>query len=185
MGDRIAALHRFLKSAGLAADMTDQKNRISRPGPYLRTAAAAAIMLGLAGCGARGPANAAAANGSAPGPAPALAVGEWEVSTVMIPRPGMPLPPAETSRIRVEPEQAFAPTAEFFTLSGGGCTQNNVRVADGRISGSMTCPGQGSFREVRYQVNGSYSLRAFQVTVDAQLSVLAFRQERRGRFLRP
>jgi len=150
-----------------------------------RVAAAAAILLALAGCDPRKSSNSAAVNVTGEAAALALVPGQWELSVLTPPPPGAPLQPPRTSTTYVSVEQAAEPLRLFAPDAGDSCRDNRIRVADGRISGYAICPGQGSFREVRLELNGSYSQRQFNVTTDMNLGGLRIREERRGRFLRP
>jgi hypothetical protein len=149
-----------------------------------RAAMAAAILLAAAGCDWRKPGQAVAANEAAAAPAFALAEGQWEISTQQPAPPGRPMPPPNVATTHINAEQAIDPRRFFAPDAGESCRENNIRVANRRISGRAICPGQGGFREVGVEVNGSYGQRQFNLTTDTYLGGMKIREERRGRFLR-
>ncbi|HMC91177.1 MAG TPA: DUF3617 domain-containing protein [Allosphingosinicella sp.] len=144
-----------------------------------------ALAAALAACGKPTPGrsdNGAAANASANAGAPAetataaapakpgapggvtLNPGQWETvtETAMTGIPaGMPPAVAEkmksqkmTSRHCLTPEKAAHPGSDFFGKASKECT-NNVVMAGGRVSGSMTCKSPGGSSSV-ISIDGQY-----------------------------
>lgn len=128
--------------------------------------------------------NAATSSGGDAGTAGAAMVemrpGQWE-TTVEVLRldmanvPGMPagmtqpLPPPQTIRSCVTPEQARRPDADMF--AGGnqaGCTYENFSMTGGRIQGAVTCNSSGT--TVRSTFNGSFGAESMQVESESQVS---------------
>lgn len=104
--------------------------------------------------------------------------GQWEmnVSVVRVDAPGMPkglnptLPPPQTTRACITPEQARSPGPG---LAGGvqssACASDDYRMADGRISGTMTCTREGV--NVRATVSGTYTRETMDLTMNTQSQV--------------
>ena len=160
--------------------MNDQPTRLSRANRWTLRATAT-IMLALAGCDKGRSSESVGANEAAP--RPAFADGMWEISTTTLPRPGEPLPEPRVMQPHIDGGADRFPPAHFFADARDGCDERGVRIADGRISGAIVCAAEGN-RGTRYQLNGTYSERQFQVTVDIVQDGTTTRLERRGRFIR-
>lgn len=104
-----------------------------------------------------------------------LESGQWDmnVAVTKMEAPGLPqganvpLPPPQTVSQCVTPEQARNPGADF--ASGGqqgGCTSDDYRMADGRISGTLQCNQQGV--TMRATVSGSYTRDTMDMTMNSQ-----------------
>lgn len=147
----------------------------------MRTSIAAFAAALLASCGGQSgnqqaapagneAAPAAATGAGAAAGATALQPGLWEITTEVLRMevPNMPqgisaAPPPTTVRSCLTPEQANAPTGGFFAGSDnpGGCTAENMSMADGRIQGVVQCNQPGS--AMRSTMEGRFSAASFQV----------------------
>ena len=148
------------------------------------TAAVLATAL-LAACSGQSGNDQTAADGAAPAEAgsgageaglAALQPGEWEttVEVLSMEVPGMPagmaapaIPPT-TTRHCVTPEEAAQPNAEFFAgnAEGAACQRENFTIANGRISGVITCAAEGT--TIRSEMNGQFASDRYEVTSRTQ-----------------
>jgi len=110
-----------------------------------------------------------------------LAPGEWEITTLTVPRPGAPGAPESTTGTTIlSEEEAVDPPPSFF----GACRTGALDMSGGQVRGSMPCHGDGALSNASVSVIGSYSRTSFQVTVDTRFMGMTLRQEIRGRHLR-
>ena len=137
-----------------------------------------ASALALAGCGAGETGNEAAANEAGEAAAPAAAKtetaelrpGMWEIRMELPTVPDMPkemadmVPREMTAQQCITPEEARASSAEIF---GGeqaeGCTTSGVSMADGKMRGTLTCPGEAGQGPTRMVIEGSYSPESYDI----------------------
>ncbi len=153
---------------------------------FYRVSAAVLATALLAACSGQS-GNDQAANGAAPAESgstaatgdaglAALQAGEWEttVEVLSMEMPGMPagaaapaIPPT-TTRHCVTPEQAAQPSAEFFSgnLESAGCQRENFTIANGRISGVVSCAADGT--TIRSELNGQFSSDSYEMTSRTQ-----------------
>jgi hypothetical protein len=103
-----------------------------------------------------------------------LQPGQWEtnVAIVRLEAPGMPkganvpLPPPTTTSSCLTPEQARNPDANFAAGNTSGCSSEDYRMADGRISGTLTCNQQGT--SMRATLAGTYTPTTMDMTMNSQ-----------------
>ena len=154
----------------------------------MRVAATGIAILMLAACGGQsGGGNEAGDNaaggaeaGSSGGGAASVALqpGMWEttVEVVRMNVPNMPagasrpLPPPQTVNYCLTAAQAAQPNANFLTGSGeaGGCTSENLSMANGRIQGTVTCNAQGA--QMRSTMDGQFTPTSYEMTTQVQTS---------------
>ena len=157
----------------------------------MRVAVGGIAILMLAACGGQSGGNEAAGNatggntaGAAEAPAGggaagvALQPGQWEttVEVVRMNMPNMPagasppLPPPTTVNYCLTAAQAAQPNANFLTGSGeaGGCTSENLSMANGRIQGTVTCNAQGA--QMRSTMDGQFTPTSYEMTTQVQTS---------------
>lgn len=103
-----------------------------------------------------------------------LEPGQWDMNLAVtkIEAPGLPqganvpLPPPQTVSQCLTPEQARNPGADFAGGGQQGCTSDDYRMADGRISGTIQCNQQGT--SMRATVSGSYTRDSMGMTMNSQ-----------------
>ena len=103
-----------------------------------------------------------------------LEPGQWDMNLAVtkIEAPGLPqganvpLPPPQTVSQCLTPEQARNPGADFAGGGQQGCTSDDYRMADGRISGTIQCNQQGT--SMRATVSGSYTRDSMDMTMNSQ-----------------
>jgi len=113
----------------------------------------------LAGCG---------------GESTVLEPGQWDMNVAItkmeapsLPKgANIPLPPPQTVSQCLTPEQARNPGADFAGGGQQGCTSDDYRMADGRISGTIQCNQQGT--SMRATVNGSYTRDSMDMTMNSE-----------------
>ena len=113
----------------------------------------------LAGCG---------------GESTVLEPGQWDMNVAItkMEAPGLPqganvpLPPPQTVSQCLTPEQARNPGADFAGGGQQGCTSNDYRMADGRISGTIQCNQQGT--SMRATVAGTYTRDSMDMTMNSE-----------------
>lgn len=113
----------------------------------------------LAGCG---------------GESTVLESGQWDMNVAItkMEAPGLPqganvpLPPPQTVSQCLTPEQARNPGADFAGGGQQGCTSDDYRMADGRISGTIQCNQQGT--SMRATVAGSYTRDSMDMTMNSE-----------------
>ena len=113
----------------------------------------------LAGCG---------------GESTVLESGQWDMNVAItkMEAPGLPqganvpLPPPQTVSQCLTPEQARNPGADFAGGGQQGCTSDDYRMADGRISGTIQCNQQGT--SMRATVAGTYTRDSMDMTMNSQ-----------------
>jgi hypothetical protein len=157
----------------------------------MRLAGTGIAILMLAACGGQSGGNEAngnAAGGNAAGgtEAPggggggaasaALQPGMWEttVEVVRMSAPNMPAgvtpptPPPTTVSYCLTAAQAAQPNANFLTGSGeaGGCTSENLSMANGRIQGVVSCNAQGA--SMRSTMDGQFTPTSYDMTTQVQ-----------------
>lgn len=106
----------------------------------------------------------------------ALQPGMWEttVEVVRMNMPNMPagmtppMPPPTTVNYCLTAEQAAQPNANFLTGSGeaGGCTSENLSMANGRIQGVVTCSAQGT--SMRSTMDGRFTPTGYEMTTQVE-----------------
>jgi hypothetical protein len=144
-----------------------------------------AAAFALAGCGGGGDGNQSgdgnqASTAKAGGGASAnvtMQPGQWEM-TVTVTRmnvPGMPagmtppMPPPQTSRTCITPEEAQQASSSFLnetTGAGEGCTSQNSSMSGGRIQANVQCNRPEG--QVRMTMNGQYSATTLDMTQQVQ-----------------
>jgi len=104
-----------------------------------------------------------------------LEPGQWDmnVAVTKIEAPGMPqganvpMPPPQTISQCLTPEQARNPGADFAGGGQqGGCTSEDYRMADGRISGTLQCNQAGA--TMRATVSGTFTRESMDMTMNSQ-----------------
>ncbi len=103
-----------------------------------------------------------------------LEPGQWDMNVAItkMEAPGLPqganipLPPPQTVSQCLTPEQARNPGADFAGGGQQGCTSEDYRMADGRISGTIQCDQQGT--TMRATVAGTYSRDSMDMTMNSQ-----------------
>ena len=113
----------------------------------------------LAGCG---------------GESTVLEPGQWDMNVAItkMEAPGLPqganvpLPPPQTVSQCLTPEQARNPGADFAGGGQQGCTSDDYRMADGRISGTIQCNQQGT--SMRATVAGTYTRDSMDMTMNSE-----------------
>ena len=145
-----------------------------------------AALLATAGCqkpaSLRGDGNSGTAAVADGADALVLTPGEWEITTVSVPRPGAPGgPETRTTTLSVSVEDAANPAAHVF----GECQPGALHVARGNVQGNMPCHGDGALSRATVSVTGSYTRDRFQLTQDLRFMGYTVREERRGRLVRP
>jgi hypothetical protein len=142
-------------------------------------------MTAMAGCqkpGSHGGTNDTAAAGAEVADAYILSPGEWEITTVTVPRPGAPgAPETRTSTLSLSVEDALNPGPQVF----GECENGALHVSGGSVQGNMPCHGEGALSRATVSVTGSYTRDRFQITTDLHFMGYTVREERRGRLVRP
>ena len=104
-----------------------------------------------------------------------MAPGLWEVNSEVIEARGPDLPrevrnrmvgPRPSRRHCLTAEQAAPPSAEILAArSGRDCVQQDFRVADGRLSGTMICPN------ARVRMAGRYGPQAYETRMEMETPV--------------
>jgi hypothetical protein len=127
---------------------------------------------------ASGNAESTAASGGAGGGV-RLQPGEWEMSFEMIgiEAPGMPAGTADmmkkgrtTVKSCISEADANKPGPNIFQPEkGSNCKAEGTLVKDGRIAGTMICPGTGGTGGVTLVVNGEYGPTRFDVTTRTEM----------------
>lgn len=120
--------------------------------------------------------DAGASGGGAAGAA--FQPGMWEttVEVVRMTMPNMPAgmtpptPPPTTVRHCLTAEQAARPNANFLTGSGeaGGCTAENLTMANGRIQGTVSCSSEGT--QMRSTMDGQFTGTSYEMTTQVETS---------------
>lgn len=103
-----------------------------------------------------------------------LEPGQWDMNVAItkMEAPGLPqganipLPPPQTVSQCLTPEQARNPGADFAGGGQQGCTSDDYRMADGRISGTIQCNQQGT--TMRATVAGTYNRDSMDMTMNSQ-----------------
>jgi hypothetical protein len=151
----------------------------------MRYAGTAIALLLLAACGGQS-GNEAGGNATGDAEAPggggggaasvALQPGMWEttVEVVRMNMPNMPagmnppMPPPTTVNYCLTAAQAAQPNANFLTGSGeaGGCTSENLSMANGRIQGVVTCSAQGT--SMRSTMDGQFTPTSYEMTTQVE-----------------
>jgi hypothetical protein len=153
-----------------------------------RSIAALAAVL-LASCGGQGENQQAAPGGNEAAPATttadtgeavaatALQPGLWEITTEVVamevanmPQGKSALPSPTTTRSCLTADQASAPNGAFFAGSGepGGCTAENMAMAEGRIQGVVQCDQPGG--AMRSTLEGRFTATSFEVNQRVETS---------------
>ena len=151
----------------------------------MRLAGTGIAILMLAACGGQSGSNEAGGNAAGGAEAPgggggaasvALQPGMWEttVEVVRMSAPNMPAgvtpptPPPTTVSYCLTAAQAAQPNANFLTGSGeaGGCTSENLSMANGRIQGVVSCNAQGT--QMRSTMDGQFTPTSYDMTTHVQ-----------------
>ena len=112
---------------------------------------------------------------SACGESTVLEPGQWDMNVAVtkveapnIPQgTNVPLPPPQTISQCLTPEQARNPGADFAGGGQqGGCTSEDYRMADGRISGTLQCNQAGA--TMRATVSGTFTRETMDMTMNSQ-----------------
>jgi hypothetical protein len=132
-------------------------------------------VLALAACSGGGEANETAGNEAGGGGGGSAGVsmqpGEWEMTVTatrieMAGLPGgSPLPPPQTARNCITPEQAASVTGAVIRNTGqnGECTTQSNTAGNGRIQATVQCRApQGS--TVQFAIDGQYTATTMELT---------------------
>ena len=126
-----------------------------------------------AGCGeAPGPQNMSAAQVAEELAEISIEPGLWQLTSEIIDvrAPGLPVEvrnrmigPRSQMRNCITPEQAAQPSANFLAMrSDSECVYRDFSLDDGRLRGTMACPGVTATMAGRYQPNGYETRRAME-----------------------
>ena len=131
--------------------------------PTLLTAAA---LLALAGCGDQKKGNMTAEEVADELSGMKITPGQWEATNeiLSVSAPGMP-PDITKQMLRkttvlncITPEQAENPDANFLAAQkDSNCTYQDWSMENGRMSGTMTCTGEGAPGQMKMQMQGQYA----------------------------
>jgi len=143
-----------------------------------------AAVAALAACGGGddgggNEANAGKASGGGGSAGATMQPGEWEMTTTVTRMnvTGMPagmnapMPPAQTARNCLTPEEAAQASENFLsetTGAGEGCTAENSSMSGGRIQATVQCTRPEG--RVRMTMNGTYSATTLDMTQRVQTS---------------
>lgn len=126
----------------------------------LRAAPVVFALLGAAACGGGEPRNMSADEVAAELVGLRIEPGLWELGSAVVDvrAPNLPrevrtrmLGPRARMRHCITPEQAAAPSANFLAMrADSACAYRDFALKDGRLRGTMTCPGATARMEGRY-----------------------------------
>src|SRR5262245_41926739 len=132
--------------------------------------AMALLILAATACGSSEPANMSANEVANSLAGMQIEPGLWELITevVDVRAPGLPLEvrnrmlgPRNRLRNCITPEQAAQPSANFLAgRRDSNCTYRDFVMREGRLSGTMTCPG------ITARMEGGYSPTAYETAME-------------------